>query len=72
MISKNLKKDVNMCLLSAFLLGVIVTFFVVFHCPVIQDSRDSIRKQGLFLVQLYKVFGSKGIKKFHELSGERR
>ena len=58
--------------LSMFLLSVIVAFFIIFHCPVIQDSRDSIRKQGLFLVQLYKVFGAKGIKDFHELSGERR
>ena len=61
-----------MFVLSMFLLGAIVAFFIIFHCPVIQDSRDSIRKQGLFLVQLYKVFGAKGIKEFHELSGDRR
>ena len=70
--TKNLKKNFNICALCIVFLGVIVTFFIVFHCPVIQDSRDSIRKQGLFLVQLYKVFGAEGIKEFHQLSGERR
>ena len=70
--SKNLKKDFKRVALCIFFLGVIVAFFIVFHCPVIQDSRDSVRKQGLFLVQLYKVFGTKGIREFHELSGDRR
>ena len=69
---KNLRKELNMFVLSIGLLSAIVAFFIIFHCPVIQDSRDSIRKQGLFLVQLYKVFGAKGIKKFYELSGDRR
>ena len=69
---KSLRKELNMFVLSMFLLSAIVAFFLIYHCPVIQDSRDSIRKQGLFLVQLYKVFGAKGIKKFHELSGDRR
>ena len=53
-----------------FLLSVIVAFYNI-HCPVIQDSRDSIRKQGLFLVQLLKFLELK-VLKFHELSGERR
>ena len=69
---KSLRKELNMFALSMFLLSVIGAFFIIFHCPVIQDSRDSIRKQGVVLVQLYKVFGAKGIKDFHELSGERR
>ena len=69
---KSLRKELNMFALSMFLLSAIVAFFIIFHCPVIQDSRDSIRKQGLLLVQLYKVFGAKGIKEFHELSGDRR
>ena len=69
---KSLRKELNMFALSMSLLGVIVAFFIIFHCPVIQDSRDSIRKQGLFLVQLYKVFGAKGIKEYHQLSGDRR
>ena len=67
-----LKKEFYLILTCLVLVGSTISFLYAFHCPVIQESRDSVRKQGLFLVQLYKVFGTKGIKEFHQLSGDRR
>ena len=67
-----LKKELYLILTCLVLVGSTISFLYAFHCPVIQESRDSVRKQGLFLVQLYKVFGAKGIKEFHQLSGDRR
>ena len=67
-----LKKELYLILTCFVLVASTVSFLYAFHCPVIQESRDSVRKQGLFLVQLYKVFGTKGIKEFHQLSGDRR
>ncbi|OUW05848.1 MAG: hypothetical protein CBD16_00640 [Betaproteobacteria bacterium TMED156] len=61
-----------------YLLIIAIIFFgfislcVRFHSQEIQDSRDKIRKQGLFLVQIYKLLGSDAVVRHNAMLGERR
>ncbi|OUT97306.1 MAG: hypothetical protein CBC01_06850 [Betaproteobacteria bacterium TMED41] len=49
-----------------------VTFFISSYSQEVQDSRDKVRKQGLLLVQIYKLLGAEAVVRHDALLGERR
>ena len=58
-------------LLTLIFIG-FVNFFISAYSQEVQDSRDKVRKQGLLLVQIYKLLGSKAVIRHDALLGERR
>lgn len=61
----------HLFIITVIFLG-FINFFVKAYSPEIQNSRDKVRKQGLLLVQIYKLIGSKAVVRHDALLGERR
>jgi hypothetical protein len=59
-------------LIIALIFCVFVNFFIGSYSQEIQDSRDKVRKQGLLLVQIYKLLGAEAVVRHDALLGERR
>jgi len=66
-----MNRKIHLLIISLIFIG-FLNFFISSYSQEIQDSRDKVRKQGLLLVQIYKLLGSEAVVRHDALLGERR
>ncbi|MFL2656577.1 MAG: hypothetical protein ACJ0F0_02980 [Burkholderiaceae bacterium] len=66
-----MNRKIHLLIIALIFFG-FLNFFISSYSPEIQDSRDKVRKQGLLLVQIYKMLGAEAVIRHDALLGERR
>ncbi len=66
-----MNRKIHLLIISLIFFG-FVNFLINSYSQEIQDSRDKVRKQGLLLVQIYKLLGAEAVVRHDALLGERR